>query len=90
MPKYFNIRWKDCEMVTCCHDVGIYKNPKIIEYFEINVGPILRMDETMIESYDESNNLKTKINASVNDFLKQISLLSPNDDDKHIQYDDDE
>ena len=35
-PTYFDIRLKTRDMVTCCHDVGMYKNPKITEHFEIN------------------------------------------------------
>ena len=68
-------------MVTCFHDVGIYKNPKIIEHFEINDVHILRTDETMIETYDKPNNLTTENDESVKDCLTQISLLSPIDDD---------
>ena len=52
-----DIWWKARDMVTCCNDVGIYKNPKITEHFEINVVHILRFDETMIQSYEEKNNL---------------------------------
>ena len=67
-------------MITCCHDVGIYINPKVTEHFEINNVHILRSDETMIESYDESNILTNDNNESVKDFLIQISLLSPIND----------
>ena len=77
-------------MVTCFHDVGIYKNPKITEHFEINDIYILRNDQALFESYDETNNLTNKTDESVEDFLTQASLLSPIDNNKYIQYDEDE
>ena len=49
---YFDARWKARDMVTCCCDMGIYKNPKITEHLQINDGDILRTDETMTESYE--------------------------------------
>ena len=77
--KYFDIRWKDRDMVTCCPDLGIYKNPKITEYLEINDVDILRTDETMIESYDETISVTKENDESVQDILTQTSLVSPID-----------
>ena len=71
-------------MVTCFHDVDLYKNPKITEYFEINDDAVLRTDETMIESYDETNNLTKENDESVNSILTETSFLSQIDDDKYI------
>ena len=50
---------------------------------------ILRTDKNMIESYDDSNNLTKENDEYVNNILTQTSLLSPIDNDKYIQYDDD-
>ena len=71
-------------MVTCFHDVDLYKNPKITEYFEINDDAVLRTDETMIESYDETNNLTKENDESGKEICTQTSLLSPIDNDKYI------
>ena len=67
-------------MVTCCPDVGIYKNPKITEHLEINDGQFLRTDETMIESYEETISVTKDNDESEKDILTQTSLLSPIDD----------
>ena len=88
-PTYFDFRWKARDMVTCCHDVGVYKNPKMIENFKINYVDILRTDETMIESYGETNNVTSENDESVKDIHTIKSLLSPINDDKNIQYDED-
>ena len=81
----FDIRWKDRDVVTCCHDVSIYKNPKITEHFKINDVDILKTDKiTMMESYDETNNLTKENDESVNSILTETSFLSQIDDDKYI------
>ena len=89
-PKYFDVRWKACDMVTCCPDVGIYKNPKITEHLEINDVQFLRTDETMIESYEETISVTKDNDESEKEILTQTSLLSPIDDGTYNQNDDDE
>ena len=72
-------------MVTCCRDVGNYKNPKIKEHLEMNDVNILRTDETMIESYDETISVTNDNDESEKDILTQTSLLSPIDDGTYNQ-----
>ena len=77
-------------MVTCCHDVSIYKNPKTTEHFKINDVDILKTDEiTLMDSYDNTNNLTKKNDESVNIIFTETSL-SQIEDDKNICYGDDE
>ena len=56
----------------------------------MNAVDILRTDETIIESCDESNIYKKENNEYLNDIITETSLVSPIDDDKYIQYDDDD
>ena len=76
-------------MVPHCRDVGIYKNSKITEHLEINDVDILRTDETMIESYEETISVTKDNDESVKEILTQTSLLSPIDDGTYNQNDDD-
>ena len=51
------------------HDVDMYENPKITEHFEINDVDILKTDETMIESYDETNNVTNEKDECIKDII---------------------
>ena len=68
-PTYFDIRWKARDMVTCCHDVGTYQNPKMTDHLEKNDVQRLSTSETMIESYDEINNVSKENDECIKDVL---------------------
>ena len=56
-------------MVTCCHDVGTYQNPKMTDHLEKNDVQRLSTSETMIESYDEINNPSKENDECIKDVL---------------------
>ena len=68
-------------MVTCCHDVGTYKNPKIPDQFHLDDIKILKKDCTMLESFNQSTIDTNNKDTNFGDIFSDNTLLPAIHDD---------